>query len=237
MKRCSGSHTTREASTASTVVSFWYMASGLATPWRRFFTTTRARWSLVTPEVEAEALRPQPEEGRRGGQARLLLPGLEEGGPDDPLGHLLGAEHEDGVVLPGPDGRRRQHRARRSRWRSRPPRRRSASPSCRGGSAPCAPSPPRRRPSRRRRPGSRPCRRPPRAMRHARPPRPCPSWTRRRSGRRGAGRRRPRRRPSCRCEGVGDHVVAVVVAVQRHDAQLHRLAQRPVRRGRSRSGG
>ncbi len=51
MKRCSGSQTTREDSTASTVVSFWYMASGLATPWRRFFTTTRARWSLVTPEV------------------------------------------------------------------------------------------------------------------------------------------------------------------------------------------
>ena len=32
MKRCSGSHTTREPSTASTVVSFWYMASGLAAP-------------------------------------------------------------------------------------------------------------------------------------------------------------------------------------------------------------
>ena len=32
MKRCSGSQTTREASTASTVVSFWYMASGLAAP-------------------------------------------------------------------------------------------------------------------------------------------------------------------------------------------------------------
>ncbi len=51
MKRCSGSHTTRDDSTSSTVVSFWYMASGLAAPWRRFFTTTRARWSLVTPEV------------------------------------------------------------------------------------------------------------------------------------------------------------------------------------------
>ncbi len=51
MKRWSGSQTTREPSTSSTVVSFWYMASGLATPWRRFFTTTRARWSLVTPDV------------------------------------------------------------------------------------------------------------------------------------------------------------------------------------------
>ena len=51
MKRCSGSHTTREERTSSTVVSFWYIASGLATPWRRFFTTTRARWSFVTPEV------------------------------------------------------------------------------------------------------------------------------------------------------------------------------------------
>ena len=51
MKRWSGSQTTREPRTSSTVVSFWYMASGLATPWRRFFTTTRARWSLVTPDV------------------------------------------------------------------------------------------------------------------------------------------------------------------------------------------
>ena len=51
MKRCSGSQTTRDPSTASTVVSFWYMASGLDAPWRRFLTTTRARWSLVTPEV------------------------------------------------------------------------------------------------------------------------------------------------------------------------------------------
>ena len=51
MKRWSGSLTTREPSTSATDVSFWYMASGLATPLCRFFTTTRARWSLVTPEV------------------------------------------------------------------------------------------------------------------------------------------------------------------------------------------
>ena len=51
MKRWSGSHTTREARTSSTDVSFWYMASGLAAPLRRFLTTTRARWSLVTPDV------------------------------------------------------------------------------------------------------------------------------------------------------------------------------------------
>ena len=43
MKRCRGSHTTRDASTSSAEISFWYMASGLAAPWRRFFTTTRAR--------------------------------------------------------------------------------------------------------------------------------------------------------------------------------------------------
>ncbi len=51
MKRCRGSQTTREARTSPTDVSFWYMASGLAVPCRRFFTTTRAKWSLVTPDV------------------------------------------------------------------------------------------------------------------------------------------------------------------------------------------
>ena len=42
---------TREARTSSAVISFWYIASGFAAPWRRFFTTTWAKWSLVTPEV------------------------------------------------------------------------------------------------------------------------------------------------------------------------------------------
>src|SRR6516164_6246501 len=77
MKRCRGSQTTREASTSSTDVSFWYMASGLDAPWRRFFTTTRARWSLVTPDVRAS---------RWARRAK-----------------------NDGVVLPGADGRGRQH--------------------------------------------------------------------------------------------------------------------------------
>ena len=49
MKRCSGSQTTREASTSSTEVSVRNMASGFATPWRRFFTTTAASCSFVTP--------------------------------------------------------------------------------------------------------------------------------------------------------------------------------------------
>ncbi len=58
---------------------------------------------------EAQPLGPQGEERRRGGEAGLLLPRLEERRADDPLGHLLRAEHEDGVVLPGPDGGRREH--------------------------------------------------------------------------------------------------------------------------------
>ena len=47
----SGGQTTRESSTWSRVTSDRNMASGLATPWRRFFTTTAARSSSVTPEV------------------------------------------------------------------------------------------------------------------------------------------------------------------------------------------
>ena len=82
---------------------------GSSAPWRRFLTTTRARWSLVTPDRQHQPLRPQGEEGRRCGKASLLLPGLEERRADDALGHFLGAEDEDGVVLPGPDGRRSQH--------------------------------------------------------------------------------------------------------------------------------
>ena len=50
MNRCSGSLTTRDPSTSSTVVSERNIASGLSTPLRRFFTTTRARCSLVTPD-------------------------------------------------------------------------------------------------------------------------------------------------------------------------------------------
>ena len=88
-QRCSGSHTTRDPSTASAVTSLRNMASGLATPWRRFFTTTWARWSLVRPGAGEQALGPQGEVGRRGGQAGLLLPRLEERGADDALGHLL----------------------------------------------------------------------------------------------------------------------------------------------------
>ena len=50
MWRCSGSQTTRDASTSSAVVSLRNIAFGLCTPCRRFFTTTDARCSLVTPD-------------------------------------------------------------------------------------------------------------------------------------------------------------------------------------------
>ena len=49
IQRCSGSHTSRDASTSSAVTSLRNIAFGLCTPWRRFFTTTSARWSLVRP--------------------------------------------------------------------------------------------------------------------------------------------------------------------------------------------
>ena len=39
----------REASTSSAVTALRNMASGLATPCRRFLTTTWARWSSVSP--------------------------------------------------------------------------------------------------------------------------------------------------------------------------------------------
>ena len=50
MKRWSGSHTSRESSTASTVVGLRNIASGLWTPCARFFTTTCARCSFVSPD-------------------------------------------------------------------------------------------------------------------------------------------------------------------------------------------
>ncbi len=68
---------------------------------------------LREPGLAQESLRPQREV--RGGRREpgLLAPGLEERGSDDPLGHLLDAEHERAVVLTGPDraGRELQRRA------------------------------------------------------------------------------------------------------------------------------
>ena len=49
MNRVRGGQIIREASTSSAVTALRNMASGLATPWRRFFTTTWARWSTVRP--------------------------------------------------------------------------------------------------------------------------------------------------------------------------------------------
>ena len=47
--RCSGSATTGESSTSSTVTSLRYRARGLARPWRAFFTFTAAKSSGVAP--------------------------------------------------------------------------------------------------------------------------------------------------------------------------------------------
>ncbi len=49
MNSRSGGQIIREASTSSAVTAWRNMASGLATPWRRFLTTTWARWSSVRP--------------------------------------------------------------------------------------------------------------------------------------------------------------------------------------------
>jgi hypothetical protein len=87
MKRCSGSQTTREASTfLGGEISFWYMASGFDAPWRRFFTTTCARCSLVTPEVMARGAAPAGEEGRRRGQAASSCQGSKNDERMMPLG-------------------------------------------------------------------------------------------------------------------------------------------------------
>src|SRR5204862_297421 len=67
----------------------------------------------VAPSSSSLAASPRgrrPREvGRRGRQPRVLPPRLEEGGADDAVGQLLHAEHEDGVVLTGANGARRQH--------------------------------------------------------------------------------------------------------------------------------
>ena len=49
IQRCSGSHTSRDASTSSAVTSLRNIAFGLCTPLRRFFTTTSARCCFVSP--------------------------------------------------------------------------------------------------------------------------------------------------------------------------------------------
>ncbi len=69
---------------------------------------------LGDPGGQREALSSEPEEGRRGRQTRLLLPGVEERGADDALGHLLGPKDEHRVVLPRPNGRRGEHEGRTS---------------------------------------------------------------------------------------------------------------------------
>ena len=111
--RCSGSHTTRDASTSSAVTSLRNIAFGLCTPLRRFLTTTSARCSLVSPALAQQPLRAQREVRGRRREPGLFAPRLEERRADDALGHLLDAEHERAVVLAGPDraGRELQRRA------------------------------------------------------------------------------------------------------------------------------
>ena len=55
-----------------------------------------------------QALRAQREVRRCGRESRFLAPRFEEGRADDALRHLLDAEHQHAVVLPGPDRARRE---------------------------------------------------------------------------------------------------------------------------------
>ena len=80
------------------------MASGLRAPQRRFLTTSGGQVVAGQAVLAQQALGPQREEGGRGGQAGLLLPGREERRADDAAGHLLDAHDEHRVVLPGADG-------------------------------------------------------------------------------------------------------------------------------------
>ena len=99
MNRVSGGQIIREARTSSAVTALGNMASGLATPCRRFLTTTWARWSLGEAGVGQQPLGPEGEEGRCRAETGRLLPRGEERGPDDPLGHLLDPEDQHPVVL------------------------------------------------------------------------------------------------------------------------------------------
>ena len=126
MHRCSGSHTSREPSTSSAVTSLRNIAFGLCDAVAPVLHDDLREVLLRDARLAHQPLRTQREVRGRRREARLLAPRLEERRPDDALRHLLDAEHEHAVVLPGADRAGREHRARRRRSRSRLRRRRSA---------------------------------------------------------------------------------------------------------------
>ena len=93
----------RLASTVSAVVGDWYIASGLCAPWRAVLHHDRGEVVLGDPALAHQSLGAEREVRGGRGEAGFLAPRLEEARADDALGHLLHAEHEHGVVLPGAD--------------------------------------------------------------------------------------------------------------------------------------
>ena len=91
------------------------MASSLATPAARFFTTTAARSSLVSPRSRSSRWARRAKYAGAGVSPACLLPRLEERRADHPLRHLLDAEHEHAVVLAAADRRRAERQRGRAR--------------------------------------------------------------------------------------------------------------------------
>ena len=103
IQRCSGSQTTRDASTSSRVTGLAEHRVGVVHAVAAVLHHDVGEMLLREPGFAQQALRPQGEVGRRGREAGLLAPGFEERRADDALGHLLHPEHEHAVVLAGAD--------------------------------------------------------------------------------------------------------------------------------------
>ena len=114
MKRCSGSHTSREPSTSSAVTSLRNIAFGLCDAVAPVLHHDPGQVVLREARLAQQALGPEREVRGRGREPGLLAPRLEEARPDDALRHLLHAEHEHAVVLAGPDRARRELQRRRT---------------------------------------------------------------------------------------------------------------------------
>ena len=154
IQRCSGSHTTRDASTSSTRDLLAEHRVRVVHAVAAVLHDDVGEVLLREPRLAQQPLRAQREVRRRRREPGLLAPRLEERRADDALGHLLDAEHEHAVVLAGADRARPRVAAPRRRSRSRPRRRRSACRCARARRAPCGPTRRRRTRCRRTRPGT-----------------------------------------------------------------------------------
>ena len=155
IQRCSGSHTTRDASTS--------LGGHLLAEHRVRVVHAVApvlhhdlgEVLLGEPGLAQQPLRAQREVRGRRGEPGLLAPRLEERRADDALGHLLDAEHEHAVVLAGADRARRElQRGAAARAAGLDVDDRHAG-AARARRAPCGPTRRRRTRCRRTRPGTR----------------------------------------------------------------------------------